>query len=54
MVIDLEDLLMVRRELEINLVDTSQDDVSLGSEANGGRPLLHGFHGIFHLKEFAD
>ena len=53
MVVDLEDLLLVRRELGVSLVDTSQDDVSLGSEANGSRPLLHGFHGVLHLKESA-
>lgn len=42
------------RELRVNLANTSPDNVSLGLEVNGGRPLLHGFHGVFRLKEFAD
>lgn len=50
-VIDLEDLLLVRRELGIGLVYTGQYHMGLGSEPYGGRTLLHGFHGVLHLEQ---
>lgn len=50
-VVDLENLLLVGRELGAGLVDACQDDVGLGSEADRGRALLHRLHRVLHLKE---
>lgn len=49
-VVDLEDLLLVRRELGVGLVNAAQDHVSLRSEPNCGGALLNGLHGVLHLK----
>lgn len=50
-VINLEDLLLVGRELGIGLVDAGQHNVGLGSEPYRRRALLHGLHGVLHLEQ---
>ncbi|KAL6133258.1 hypothetical protein ACLB2K_065495 [Fragaria x ananassa] len=50
-VVDLENLLLVRRELGVGLVDACHDHVGLRSEANCHRALLHVLHGLVDLEE---
>lgn len=51
MVIDFEDLLLMRRELRLGFVDASEDDMGARSESNCGGALLHCFHGVLYLEK---
>lgn len=50
-VVDLEDLALVGREVRGGLVDGGENDVGGGAEADGGSPLLDGLHGVFYLEQ---
>ena len=50
-VVDFEDLLLVRRQLGVSLVNASQDHVSLRSEPDRRRALFHSFHCVLHLEQ---
>jgi len=50
-VVDLEDLLLVRGEFGVGLVDACENHVRLGSETDRRRALLHRLHRILHLEQ---
>jgi len=50
-VVDLEDLLLVRGEFKVGLVDACENYVRLGSETDRCRSLLHRLHRILHQEQ---
>ncbi|VEU38378.1 unnamed protein product [Pseudo-nitzschia multistriata] len=52
-VVDLEELLLVARQLAHRPLEGPQDDVGAALDAHAGRSLLDGFHGVFDLRRGA-
>ena len=50
-VIDFEDLPLVRRELRLGFIDGGEDDMGARSEPDCGGALLDGFHGVLYLEK---
>mmetsp|Transcript_63624 Transcript_63624/g.186670 ORF Transcript_63624/g.186670 Transcript_63624/m.186670 type:complete len:217 (-) Transcript_63624:30-680(-) len=50
-VVDLEDLLLVRGQLRLRLPEGRDDDVRARAETQHRRALLHGLHGVLHLED---
>lgn len=50
-VIDFEDLPLVRRELGLGFIDRGEDYMGARSESDRGGALLDGFHGVLHLEK---
>ena len=50
-IINLEDLLLVRRKLGISLIDASQNHMGFRSESYCSGTLLHGLHRVLDLEE---
>ncbi len=49
-IIDLEDLLLMRGELRVSLVHASQNHMALRSQPYRRRALLHSLHRVLHLE----
>ena len=50
-VVNFEDLLLVRGEFGVGLVDACENHVRLGSETDRRRALLHRLHRVLHLEQ---
>ena len=50
-IVDFEDLALVRRQLRRRLVHGGQHDVAFRPETHGRRSLLHGLHCVLHLEQ---
>lgn len=51
MIIDLDQLLLVRRELAGRAFERQEDRMRLGSQSDSCGTLLDGFLGVFHLMQ---